>query len=88
MVVNEIRSTTGRHCLYRSLTSIDLQNYLYLCIDKSIKRCEVGNLLKDFSVIPNSYLQVWAEDGDGDDWRCVQTLAEPGRYVKIVVYCN
>ncbi|KAG6553475.1 hypothetical protein Mapa_004387 [Marchantia paleacea] len=24
-------------------------------------------------------IKVWAEDGDGDDWRCVQTLAEPGR---------
>lgn len=23
-------------------------------------------------------LQVWAEDVDGDDWRCVQTLAAPG----------
>jgi WD40 repeat protein len=23
-------------------------------------------------------MQIWKEDGDGDDWRCVQTLAEPG----------
>ncbi|KAL3700400.1 hypothetical protein R1sor_018422 [Riccia sorocarpa] len=23
-------------------------------------------------------IKVWTEDGDGDDWRCVQTLAEPG----------
>ncbi|KAJ7524171.1 hypothetical protein O6H91_18G080600 [Diphasiastrum complanatum] len=23
-------------------------------------------------------IKVWAEDRDGDDWRCVQTLAEPG----------
>ncbi|KAH8935611.1 hypothetical protein BDL97_17G037900 [Sphagnum fallax] len=24
-------------------------------------------------------IKVWAEDVDGDDWRCVQTLAAPGR---------
>lgn len=23
-------------------------------------------------------IKVWAEEGDGDDWRCVQTLAQPG----------
>jgi WD40 repeat protein len=26
-------------------------------------------------------IKVWAEDVDGDDWRCVQTLAAPGRSV-------
>ena len=25
-------------------------------------------------------LQVWAEDGDNDDWHCVQTLDESTKY--------
>lgn len=27
------------------------------------------------------YVQVWTEDGDGDDWQCAQTLAAPGGYI-------
>ncbi|CAM6101588.1 unnamed protein product [Calypogeia fissa] len=33
-------------------------------------------------LVSSSYdnsIKVWKEDGDGDDWRCVQTLAEPGQ---------
>ena len=25
------------------------------------------------------HVQVWAEDGDSDDWRCVQTLGESNK---------
>lgn len=26
------------------------------------------------------YSQIWAEDGDSDDWHCVQTLGESNKY--------
>ena len=30
--------------------------------------------------------QVWAEDKDTEDWVCVQTLGDPGRYKNKIIY--
>jgi len=27
-----------------------------------------------------NFFQVWADEGDSDDWQCVQTLGEPNKY--------
>lgn len=32
------------------------------------------------------YMQVWAEDGDSDDWHCVQTLKEANKYYLVLLY--
>lgn len=28
----------------------------------------------------SNFFQVWADEGDSDDWQCVQTLGEPNKY--------
>lgn len=31
-------------------------------------------------ITQSNFFQVWADEGDSDDWQCVQTLGEPNKY--------
>lgn len=33
-----------------------------------------------FSDAVQYFLQIWADEGDDDDWACVQTLGETNKY--------
>lgn len=34
----------------------------------------------DNIIMQSNVFQVWADEGDSDDWQCVQTLGEPNKY--------
>jgi hypothetical protein len=35
---------------------------------------------RDNNIMQSNFFQVWADEGDSDDWQCVQTLGEPNKY--------
>lgn len=32
------------------------------------------------------FFQVWADEGDSDDWQCVQTLGVPNKYYFLISF--
>jgi hypothetical protein len=43
----------------------------------AIQRC-------DNNIMQSNFFQVWADEGDSDDWQCVQTLGEPNKYYFLI----